>query len=152
MAANGGFSLDFKGFLDLAEEISERFSDEWLLYAAEQAIEETRKYVNGEIAAAMDTSKYSFTEGIGYSQGDAVASLTEVSNMPTKVEGTVVTAYAGVDLEKAPEVLMLAYGTPHLAKDTKLYNAIKVKGMVKKEVERIQKKVFDTVLGGGTIR
>ena len=152
MAANGGFSLDFKGFLDLAEEISEQYSNDRLLYAAEQAIEETRKYVNGEIKAAMETSKYSFTEGIGYSRGAAAESLAEVSNMPTEVEGTVVTAYAGVDLEKAPEVLMLAYGTPHLAKDTKLYNAIKVKGKVKKEVERIQRKVFDTVLGGGTIR
>lgn len=149
MAVNKGFSLDFNGFLDLAEDISEKYGDDILLYAAEQAIEETRKYVNGEVRDAMQNSRYSFDAGIEYSQGKAMESLTEVSNMPTEVNGTVVTAFAGVNLEDAPEALILAYGTPNLAKDTKLYNAIKVKGRVKKEVERIQKKVFDTVLNGG---
>lgn len=150
--ADKGFSLDFDGFLDFADSISRRYGDEWLLYAAEQAIEESRKYVNGEIYKAMLESPYSFMEGVEYSQGTALESLAEISNMPTEVSGTVVTAYAGVDLEKAPEALMLALGTPHLAADKKLYNAIKVKGKVKKQVERIQKKVFETVLSGGTIR
>lgn len=150
MAVNKGFSLDFNGFLDLAEDISEQYGDERLLYAAEQALEETRRYVNSEIERAMASSKYNFDKGVGFSQGTAKASLARVANMPTEVSGTVVTAYAGVDLEEAPEVLMLAYGTPHLAKDTKLYNAIKVKGSVKKEVDRIQARVFNAVLGGGT--
>ena len=152
MAVNKGFGLDFNGFLDLAEDISEKYSDEWLLYAAEQAIEETRKYVNGEIYEAMKDSRYSFDKGSDYSQGKALDSFNEVANMPTEVSGTAVTAYAGFNLEDAPEALILAYGTPNLAKDTKLYNAIKVKGKVKKEVDRIQKKVFDTVLAGGTIK
>ena len=153
MAQNKGFSLDFKGFLDLAEEISEKYSDMWLSYAAEQALEETRKYVNGEIYEAMINSPFSFEEGVEYSQGKAMESFIEISNMPTEVHGTEVTAYAGFDLEKAPEALILAtYGAPHRGYDTKLQNAIKVKGKVKKEVERIQKKVFDTVLSGGTIR
>lgn len=150
MAQNKGFSLDFKSFLDFAEEIDKKYGEEMLLYAAEQAIEQTKEYVNSEVNNAMQNSAYSFTAGVDYSQGTAMESLTEVSKMPTEVNGTVVTAYAGVDLEKAPEALMLALGTPHLAKDTKLYNAIKVKGKVKKEVEQIQKKVFATVLNGGT--
>lgn len=153
MAQNKGFGLDFNGFLDLAEDISKKYSDEWLLYAAEQALEETRKYVNGEIYKAMQNSPFSFDEGIDYSQGKAMDSFNEVSNMPTEVEGTKVTAYAGFDLEKAPEALILAaYGAPHRGNDTKLHNAIKVKGKVKKEVEKIQKKVFDTVMDGGTVR
>ena len=152
MAQNKGFSLDFNGFLDLAEEISEKYGNEMLLHAAEQALEETRKYVNGEIKKAMSSSKYSFEKGVDYSQGTAEESLAEISNIPTEVSGTVVTACAGVDLEEAPEVLMLAYGTPHLAKDAKLYNAIKVKGKVKKEVDSIQREVFNTVLSGGTVR
>lgn len=147
-----GFDLDFKNFLDFAEDISKKYGDEVLLYAAEQALEKTRVYVNGEIAEAMDNSPYNFEEGKGFSQGTAKESLAEISEKPTEVSGTVVTAYAGVDLEKAPEVLMLALGTPHLAKDTKLYNAIKVKGKVKKEVEKIQKDVFGTVLAGGTVK
>lgn len=153
MAVNKGFGIDFKDFLDVAEEISEKYNDVWLGYAAEQALEETRKYVNGEIYKAMLNSPFNFTEGEGYSQGKAMDSFNEVANMPTEVEGTKVTAYAGFDLEQAPEALILAtYGAPHRGYDTKLQNAIKVKGKIKKEVARIQKEVFDTVLEGGTIR
>lgn len=153
MAVNKGFGLDFKGFLDYAEDISEKYSDEWLLYAAEQSLEKTRKYVNGEIYKAMQNSPFNFTEGEGCSQGKAMESFNEVANMPTEVDGTTVTAYAGFDLDKAPEALILAtYGAPHRGYDTKLQHAIKVKGKVKKEVERIQKSVFDTVLSGGIIR
>jgi hypothetical protein len=153
MAVNKGFGIDFKDFLDVAEDISEKYSDVWLGYAAEQALEATRRYVNGEIYKAMLNSPFNFLEGEGYSQGKAMDSFIEVSDMPTEVEGTKVTAYAGFDLEKAPEALILAtYGAPHRGYDTKLQNAIKVKGKIKKEVERIQKEVFDTVLEGGTIR
>ena len=152
MAVNKGFSLDFKGFLDLAEDIDQMYGEDMLLNAAEQALTNTKEYVNGEIAEALADSKYNFDEGNGYAQGTAKESLAEVAKMPVEVNGTVVTAYAGVDLEKAPEALILAYGAPHIAKDTKLYNAIKVKGKVKKEVERIQRKVFETVLAGGTTK
>ena len=155
MAVNKGFSLDFNGFLDLAEEISEKYNDEWLLYAAEQALNKTKDYVNGEINKVVNgggASKWSFDKGVKYSQGKAKDSFNKVAQMPVKVEGKQVTAYAGFDLEEAPEVMLIVYGTPHMAKDKKLYNAVKVKGKVKKEVERIQKEVFNTVLNGGTIR
>ena len=155
MAQNKGFSLDFNGFLDLAEEIDNKYGEEWLLYAAEQALIKTKDYVNGEINKVVNVgggSKWSFDEGIGYSQGKAKDSFNKVADMPVEVRGTEVTAYAGFDLAEAPEVLLIAYGTPHKAADKNIYNAIKVKGKVKKEVERIQKKVFNTVLAGGTIR
>lgn len=153
MAVNKGFGIDFKGFLDLAEDISEKYGDEWLGYAAEQALEATRKYVNGEIFDAMQNSSFNFEEGYGYSQGKAMDSFNKIANMPTEVDGTTVTAYAGFDLEEAPEALILAtYGAPHRGYDTKLQHAIKVKGKVKKEVEKIQKKVFYTVLEDGIIR
>jgi hypothetical protein len=153
MAVNKGFGIDFSGFLDLAEEISEKYNDEWLLYAAEQALEKTRKYVNGEIYKAMLGSPFSFLAGDGYSQGKAMDSFNKVADMPTETIGTTVTAYAGFDMEEAPEALILAtFGAPHRAADTKLQAAIKVKGKVKKEVERIQKSVFDTVLNGGIVR
>lgn len=149
MAQNKGFSLDFKGFLDLAEDISKQYGDEALLQATEKALDETRKYVNSEMKKAMDSSKYSFDKGVSFSQGAARKSLAKVEAMPIETNGTVVTAYAGVDLEEAPEVLMLAYGTPHLAKDKNLYNAIKVKGKVKNEVDKIQAEVFRKALEGG---
>ena len=145
MAVNKGFSLDFNGFLDLAEDIS-NISDEVLLEATVKALDESRKVVNIEVGKAMKESRYSFNKGEKYSQGDARESLIEVSNIPVEVNGTTVTAYAGVDLEKAPEVLMLASGTPHLSKDTKLYNAIKVKGNVKKTIDKIQEDIFTETL------
>lgn len=145
MAQNKGFSLDFNGFLDLAESISE-IDNEVLLEATATALEKTKNLVNIEIGKAMKASKYSFKKGERYSQGHARQSLIEVDKRPVEINGTEVTAYAGFNLEQAPEVLALAYGTPHLAKDKKLYNAIKVKGKVKKEVDRIQEAIFNEAL------
>lgn len=146
MAQNKGFGIDFNGFLDLAEEIDKLGSGETLLQVATQTIELTKDYVNSEVEKALNSSQYSFTEGEKYSQGKARASLETVKRMPVEVNGTEVIGYAGIDLAEAPEVLPLAYGTPHLAKDKKLYNAIKVKGAVKKEVERLQAEAFNNAL------
>lgn len=142
MAQNKGFGLDFNGFLDLAEEIDELGKGDALLAVVEDTIRHTKDFVNSECEQALDSSKYSFDKGENYSQGKARASLEKVKQMPVEVNGTEVTGYAGFDLEDAPEVLPLAYGTPHLAKDKKLYNAIKVKGGVKKKVEKLQSDIF----------
>ena len=153
MAQNKGFSLNFDGFLDLAEEIDELTDTDYLLKVAEQTLEKTKEYVNKEIFLAMNSSSFNFTKGEGYSQGKAIESFNEVAKMPTEVNGTTVTAYAGFDLDKAPEALILAtYGAPHRAYDTKLQNAIKVKGKVKKEVERLQKEAFTNALGWAHIK
>ena len=145
MAQNKGFSLDFNGFLDLAEDIS-NISNETLLEATAKALDESRKLVNIEIGKAMKASPYSFKKGEKYSQGHARESLIEIAEKPIEISGTEVTAYAGFNLENAPEVLALAYGTPNLAKDTKLYNAIKVKGKVKKQVDQLQEAIFNEAL------
>jgi hypothetical protein len=141
-----GFSLDFKGFLDYAEEIDKLGKGDMLLGVVESTIEHTKDFVNSECEKALNNSKYSFDEGEKYSQGKARASLEKVKKMPVEVSGTEVTGYAGFDLEDAPEVLPLAYGTPHLAKDKALYNAIKVKGSVKKKVEKLQSDIFKSYL------
>ena len=141
-----GFSLDFKGFLDYAEEIDKLGKGDMLLAVVEDTIRYTKDFVNDECEKALNNSKYSFDEGEKYSQGKARASLEKVKNMPVEVSGTEVTGYAGFDLEDAPEVLPLAYGTPHLAKDKALYNAIKVKGSVKKKVEKLQSDIFKSAL------
>lgn len=146
MAVNKGFGLDFNGFLDLAEDIS-NISDEVLLETATKALEASRDTVNIEIGKAMKNSKFSFKKGEKYSQGAARESLIEVDKMPIEVSGTTVTAYAGVDLEKAPEALILAvHGTPNDAKDAKLYQAIAVKGKVRKLVNEQQEAIFNEAL------
>ena len=118
------FSLDFDGFLALAEEISS-IGDEYLLKSTEGALYQSKMVVNREIGKALNNSKYNFNAGKGYSQGLTRESLSEVYNMPVEVEGNVVTAYAGIDLKEAPEALILAlHGTPHQAKDKQLAHAI----------------------------
>lgn len=146
MAQNKGFGLDFSGFLDLAEDIS-NIGNDLLLDVTAKALEASRDLVNIEIGKAMKNSKFSFKKGEGYSQGNARASLIEVDKMPVEVNGTTVTAYAGVDLEKAPEVLILAvHGSPHEAKDAKLHQAIAVKGKVRKQVNKLQEAIFNDAL------
>lgn len=152
MAQNKGFGIDFNGFLDLAEQIDEKFNTQELIWAAEVALERTKDYVNGEIAKIVyvggASKDWTFDKGVNYSQGKAQESFSKVSNMSVEVVGTEVTAYAGFDLADAPEVLLIIYGTPHTSADKKLYNAVKVKGRVKKEVERIQKDAFTKALSG----
>ena len=147
MAQNKGFGLDFTDFLELAEKIDELGKGDALLEVAKEAIQQTKDYVNSEAEKALNSSKYSFTKGERYSQGEARASLEKVKQMPLDTNGTEIIGYAGFDLTDAPEVLPLAYGTPHLAKDKNLYNAIKVKGKVKKNVEKLQAKIFTEALG-----
>lgn len=144
------FDLNFDGFLDLAREIDEKWSasQNYLIPVVVKAFEVTKDYVNNEIEKAMEQSPYNFNKGQHYSLGKAKASLEKVRNMPVEVNGTVVTAYAGVDNREALEFLLIIYGTPHLKKDTKLYNAVKVKGKHKKEVSKIQQGIFILGLEG----
>lgn len=144
MAKNNGFSLNFDGFLDLAREI-DNLGEDALKKAVDNALTASKDYVNNEVLKAMDASKYHFDK-TNYSKGKAKASLVKISNMPVKWTGTTAKAYIGVDLNDALEVAFIIYGTPHMKKDTKLYNAIKVKGNIKKEVEKIQKEEFNKVI------
>lgn len=146
--AKNKFSLNFDGFLDLTREV-DKLGEGLLIQATKEAIQATKDYVNAEVEKAMNTSKHSFIDGEGYSKGKAKRSLEEVASMPVQIIGTNVVAYAGVDMKEAPEVVILATGTPHIAKDTKLSNAIRVKGKIRKEVDRIQKEVFTEALRRG---
>ena len=142
--AKNNFSLNFDGFIDYAKELGNLGGDA-LQKAVDNAFTASKDYVNNEVLNAMNSSRYNF-DGTGYSQGKAKASLNEVAKMPVEWTGTTAKAYIGVKTRDALEVLFLGYGTPHLAADTKLLNAIKVKGKVKKEVERIQKQEFIKVI------
>ena len=144
------FSLDFDNFLKLADQV-DRLGDGYLKLATENALRKSTDYVNQEVENAMNKSKYSFTAGQGGSKGRARESLEKVSQMPIKWEGTKAFAYIGVDLSEATEVIFLMNGTtlngnPHIKADTKLKNAIKVKGKVKKKASEIQKEEFTKVI------
>ena len=144
------FSLDFDDFLKLADQV-DRLGEGYLKQATENALRKSTDYVNQEVLNAMNKSKYSFTAGQGGSKGRTRASLQKVSQMPIEWEGTKAFSYIGVDLSEATEVIFLMNGTtlngnPHIKADTKLKNAIKVKGKVKKKASEIQKEEFTKVI------
>lgn len=141
MAKKNKMELDFDGFIDLAEKVDE-MGEGLLLKAVQNAAEKSKDHVNSEIEAALKSSKFEF-DGQGLSTGETMRSLKEVSKMQVETNGTVVTAYAGVDLKTAPQALILAIdGSPRKGKDSKLSQAVRVKGKVRKEVERIQRDEF----------
>lgn len=142
--AKNNFSLNFDGFIDYAKQIGE-LGDDALKLAVDNAFSKSKEYVNDEVKKAMGASKYNF-DGAGYSKGKAKKSLEEISEIPVEWTGTTAKAYIGVSLKDALEVAFIMYGTPHMAKDKQLYNAIKVKGKVKQKVEEIQKEEFNKVI------
>ena len=146
--ARAKFGLDFEGFMDLARQVDE-LGDGYLKTATENALTKSKEYVNKEIKNAMLTSKYQFQKGQGRSTGRALKSLEETAAMPVAWDGTVAKAYIGPDLKEAPEAIILAMGTPELGADTKLKNAMKVKGKVRKEASRIQQEEFMKVIEEG---
>ncbi len=143
-----GFSLDFNGFLDFAEAV-DNLGEGYLKTAVDNAFTKSKDYVNDQIAKAMEASKYNFNAGEGYSQGEAKKSLARIIEMPVEWSGTTAQAYIGVDTNEALEVLFIIHGTPHMAADKKLYNAVKVKGKIQKEVERIQQTEFAKIIAEG---
>ena len=146
--AKNKFDLDFGGFLDYARVIDERLGTEALQAAAKEALEKSAKIANTNIALAMNKSPYSFKAGQNYSQGRAKKSLAKVAEKGVEVDGTIITAYAGIDFTEAPEAMILASGTPHIKADTNLKNAIKCKGKYRKQISEIQQRVFfDKVQG-----
>ena len=144
--AKSKFSLDFSGFLDLAERISEAGGEAALKRATENALTKSKEIANEEVAQAMARSRYSFSTGVKGSKGRARKSAEKVAATPVEWEGTTAKAQIGVDLAEAPEVAILMHGTPHIKPDTQLLNAVKVKGKVRKKVEEAQAAEFNAVM------
>ena len=142
--AKNKFDLNFDGFLDLAKDI-DALGEGYLQKAVDNAFTATKNFVNAEIENAMDASPFHF-DGQGYSKGESKKSLEEVKAKPVEWNGTVATAKAGVNLKEAPQAIILAHGTPHHAGDKNLLNALKVKGKVRQEVDRIQAEEFNKVM------
>lgn len=152
--AKSKFALDFDGFLDLAARIDEAGGEEALKRATENALAKSKDIANEEIAQAMEKSRYSFKAGVKGSRGRALDSLEKRQAEPVKWDGTQASANIGVSLAEAPEVAILMHGTPHIKADSKLKNAVKVKGKVRQKVNEAQAAEFNAVLneimeGGG---
>ena len=160
--AKNKFGLDFDGFLELADQI-DKMGGELLKEAVTNAMTKSKEYANAQIAKAMNESPFQFSQGrasdkgVGGlakstngknrpSTGKAKKSLFQVSNEQVEWEGKEAIAKIGADLKVAPELLILALGTPHIQGDRNLNNAIKVKGKYRKEASRIQQEEFFKVI------
>lgn len=159
------FALDFKGFLDFARQVDE-LGEGYLKKATENALQKSKDYANKQVEKALKDSPYNFYQGRSSKHGvGGIASPTggnnqrasgrtkksahEVGEMPLEWNGNSVKGYVGVSWYDAPEIIFLAYGTPHISADKNLQNAIKVKGKYRKEVDKIQMEEFQKVINEG---
>lgn len=138
--------IDYKAIQRLQNKIA-NLGTEYVKQATINALTKSKEYANSKVEEAMENSPYHFKKTKGSrATGNAKKVATEVSNMPVEEVGGFVYAYVGVSWKVAPEVTYLAYGTPHIAADFRLHNAVKVNGPIKKEVLRIQNEEFQKVL------
>lgn len=138
--------IDYKAIQRLQNKIA-NLGTEYVKQATINALTKSKEYANSKVEEAMENSPYHFKKTKGSrATGNAKKVAAQVSAMPVENVGGFVYAYVGVSWSVAPEVTYLAFGTPHIAADFRLHNAVKVNGSVKKEVLRIQNEEFQKVL------
>jgi hypothetical protein len=127
----------FKGFEDLAAEVDR--SDGDLQKAVDEALTETAKYIQGQVTSAA--APYAAKGRKGYATGRMYKSIIEDGLVTWN--GHVAEVETGFALNESSgwHSIFVMYGTPRMAKDTKVYNAIKG-AKTKKEIERIQQEIM----------
>ena len=139
-------NIDYKALQKLQNKIA-NLGSEYVKQATINALTKSKEYANSKVEEAMETSPYHFKKTKGSrATGNAKKVALEVSNMPVEIVADYIYAYVGVSWKVAPEVTYLAYGTPHIAADFRLHNAVKVSGAVKKEILKIQNEEFQKVI------
>ena len=136
---NNKFSLDFDGFLELAEKI-DGLQDGALKRATENALVATDDYVTKEIDKAVASSRYNFNR-----TGKTKRSIDRERKVDW--QGTKASAAAGFHISQGglPSVFLM-YGTPHIKPDAKLRAAAKGTGKHKKAIQEIQAAEFNKVV------
>lgn len=129
----------FNGFADLAADIDRSGGD--LQKAVDEALEATQEVVKASLipAAAVYDRK-----GLkGYATGKMYRSMIK----DTKVQwtGSVAEVGVGFNLSENWHSIFVMYGTPRMAKDQKVYNAIKGT-KTKKEIEKVQQEIMQKYL------
>jgi hypothetical protein len=117
-------SIIFDGFAKLAEDIDEKGGN--LHAAVDEALTKTQELVQGNVQSAAEIYQHGGQKG--YATGtmyNAIIQNAEVSWKGTVAE--VDTGFSGTKGSMAGFMhsLFVMYGTPKMAKDAKVYNAIK---------------------------
>lgn len=132
-------SILFDGFEDLARAVETTMGDQYLKPAVDKALVETGKYIQDQVKKA--SAPYAIKGGglKGYATGAMYKSIKKDQNVTW--QGNIAEVSVGFDLTEGWWSLFVMYGTPRMAKDPKIYNAIK-SAKTKKEVARIQQEVM----------
>ena len=128
-------SITFPGFDDLAAEIDRAGGN--LEAAVEDALLQTQEFIqNGlTIAAAPYNAK-----GLkGYATGKMYGSI--IDDRKIYIKGNVAEVRVGFELDKGFHSIFIMYGTPRIAKDQRVYNAIRGT-KTKKDIAELQEEIM----------
>ena len=134
------FGIDFEDCLDFGAKIDELAGGEAVKRAVENALKATDAYVTAEVDKAVASSPYNFNR-----TGTTKKSIDR--DMSIEWEGSRAYAKAGFNISDGglPSIFLM-YGTPKIAPDTNLKNAVKGEGKHKKKIKEIQEEVFTKVI------
>lgn len=127
----------FNGFEDLAYAIDKAGGD--LKEAVDEALVETQKHIQGKLTSAA--APYAAKGRKGYATGRMYGTI--VGDGAVTWAGSIAEVNAGFTLGASGgwHSIFVMYGTPRMAKDTSVYNAIKGTA-TKKQIERIQQEIM----------
>lgn len=136
----------FDGFADLAYRIDAMGGD--LHLAVDEALTETQKLVQENVSTAAEP--YAKGGRKGYATGAMYNSILDDARI--KWNGNVAEVDVGFDLttKGGYHSIFMMYGTPRIAKDTKLFNSIKGT-RIRNQIAELQKEIMmkHLNLGGG---
>lgn len=139
-------SIIFDGFKDLASEIDRAGGD--LKSAVNEALTETQSLVQNNVTTA--SAPYAGKGLKGYAEGDMFRSI--INDARVDWHGQIAEVSVGFNLSEKGgwHSIFVMYGTPKMAKDQKVYNAIKGT-KTQKDIAKLQQEIMEKHLkfGGG---
>lgn len=130
-------SITFDGFADLAADIDRSGGD--LHAAVDEALTATQKLIQSNLATAA--AEYARKGRKGYATGEMYASILKDARITWQGSVAEVGAGFGLDEKGGWHSIFIMYGTPRMAKDTKVYNAIKG-AKTKNDIAKIQQEIM----------